>query len=587
MDTTSNTTQNFASNNVFLPEVPQGEIIKLVLSLEPSAKELLKLSRINKIWREQILKSEELKLKLQKELLAKLIKSSGYVTDSDLLGRNDSHLAISNIFRSLLDKIGFKFEPRFAQQCFNLSVDKFQFKLAQKLYQDYQIDPTGDDNKAIRFAAANGHIEWVDTLLKDERVDPTAYNHFCINEASKHGRLENVKRLLQDSRVDPSANDNQAVKQALQNGHYQIAKLLMQDPRFKFHNIDLSEPIENIVKSGDLELYKLFMEKASSLIIKYVNKGFQYACLHGQYEMAKDLLNRPEVNPTSDTYLALSYAYKGKNRAIIDLVLSDSRVSSCTDFHKVFAEACKNGRVGLINGLIQDQYIKDSEELKEGLQVAFNSLQIPVIQALLKQPSLHLSQEEANNYFLEACFGRRLSYGDKELFIKIWLDSGLVDPSYKDNQAICNVIESENLPGFELLMAHPNVDPAARNNEPICIVAGKRSEHAELMLKKLLKSPYVDPAARNNYPILTACEKGTTSMVKALLATDKVDPTVDNYKAFYTVYENEESYKARFLANYPNIDFSILDKGKAKKNKEEEEYWGNIQEFYEKRRSIE
>ena len=50
--------------------------------------------------------------------------------------------------------------------------------------------------------------------------------------ASQYGNAE-VKLLLADSRVDPSADDNCAIKSARRNGYMEIVELLLQDDRVK------------------------------------------------------------------------------------------------------------------------------------------------------------------------------------------------------------------------------------------------------------------------------------------------------------------------------------------------------------------
>ena len=49
-----------------------------------------------------------------------------------------------------------------------------------------------------------------------------------FNWASHNGHLEVVKLLLQDSRVDPSAEDNGAIRWASFNGYLEVVKLLEQ-----------------------------------------------------------------------------------------------------------------------------------------------------------------------------------------------------------------------------------------------------------------------------------------------------------------------------------------------------------------------
>jgi len=59
------------------------------------------------------------------------------------------------------------------------------------------FDPTADNNRAIRWASENGHVEVVKILLSDKRVDPTADNNLAIRRASEKGHVEVVKILYQ------------------------------------------------------------------------------------------------------------------------------------------------------------------------------------------------------------------------------------------------------------------------------------------------------------------------------------------------------------------------------------------------------
>ena len=44
------------------------------------------------------------------------------------------------------------------------------------------VDPSADDNWAIRYASENGHIAVVERLLMDPRVDPSADNNLCDSD---------------------------------------------------------------------------------------------------------------------------------------------------------------------------------------------------------------------------------------------------------------------------------------------------------------------------------------------------------------------------------------------------------------------
>ena len=90
------------------------------------------------------------------------------------------------------------------------------------------MDPSANDNYAIRLASLNGHLAVVDRLLKDPRVDPSANDNYAIRLSSYYGHHLVVDRLLQDPRVDPSAADNEAIRAANSN---LVVDRLLKDPR--------------------------------------------------------------------------------------------------------------------------------------------------------------------------------------------------------------------------------------------------------------------------------------------------------------------------------------------------------------------
>ncbi len=96
---------------------------------------------------------------------------------------------------------------------------------------EFGIDPSVEDNKAIRWASFQGNTEIVKMLLEDPRVDPSAENNWAIQSASIHGHTEVVRLLLEDPRVDPSANNNQAIIIASLKEYKDIVKLLLEDER--------------------------------------------------------------------------------------------------------------------------------------------------------------------------------------------------------------------------------------------------------------------------------------------------------------------------------------------------------------------
>ncbi len=66
----------------------------------------------------------------------------------------------------------------------------------------------------------------VELLLKDPRVDPSSNNNYAIRKASKNGCVKMVGLLLQDSRVDPPSD---TIEVASNHGHIEIVRLLLLD----------------------------------------------------------------------------------------------------------------------------------------------------------------------------------------------------------------------------------------------------------------------------------------------------------------------------------------------------------------------
>ena len=71
-------------------------------------------------------------------------------------------------------------------------------ELVNVLLEFSDIDPSVDDNYAIRMASIYGHVAVVDRLLQDGGVDPSNYKNYAIRLASGKGHIAVVNRLLQD-----------------------------------------------------------------------------------------------------------------------------------------------------------------------------------------------------------------------------------------------------------------------------------------------------------------------------------------------------------------------------------------------------
>jgi ankyrin repeat protein len=103
-----------------------------------------------------------------------------------------------------------------------------RFKIVRLLLK-HGVDPTTDDNMAIKLASERGHLEVV-RLLLENGADPTADNNYAIKYASRYGRTDVVRLLLNNNskyKVDLTAGDNFAIKWTSRMGYDKIVQLLL------------------------------------------------------------------------------------------------------------------------------------------------------------------------------------------------------------------------------------------------------------------------------------------------------------------------------------------------------------------------
>ena len=88
-----------------------------------------------------------------------------------------------------------------------LCVSKHWLYISRKV-----IDPSIDDNCAIKWASKNGYVKVVESLLRNPKVYTYARptNGVIIFGRRKHKQV--VVLLLRDKRVDPSAENNWALR---------------------------------------------------------------------------------------------------------------------------------------------------------------------------------------------------------------------------------------------------------------------------------------------------------------------------------------------------------------------------------------
>ncbi|KAJ3327148.1 hypothetical protein HDU76_012314 [Blyttiomyces sp. JEL0837] len=91
------------------------------------------------------------------------------------------------------------------------------------------VDPTADNNHALRWSCQHGYTDITRLLLQDQqsKVDPTVDNNFPIRIAAGSGYLDIVKMLVGIDTVDASSCGYFAVLEAWKRGFVDVVKVLI------------------------------------------------------------------------------------------------------------------------------------------------------------------------------------------------------------------------------------------------------------------------------------------------------------------------------------------------------------------------
>jgi ankyrin repeat protein len=80
--------------------------------------------------------------------------------------------------------------------------------------------------QVFKSAVENGSNKCVNYLIHDFEVDPSFENNWALRNAAQYGQHKIVESLLCDDRVDKNVNNNEALNLAIHNGHTKVIELL-------------------------------------------------------------------------------------------------------------------------------------------------------------------------------------------------------------------------------------------------------------------------------------------------------------------------------------------------------------------------
>lgn len=160
--------------------------------------------------------------------------------------------------------------------------------------------------------------------------------------------------------------------------------------------------------------------------------------------------------------------------------------------------------------------------------------------------------------------------GDYEA-VKTLLANPQVDPVALDNEAFLSACASKNLDVIQFLLADPRVDPGARNNMALRNACKYADDD---IVELLLSHPQVDPSAKDDEAIQNACRLfedyhdliidpksivDRLKIVTLLLSDDRVDPSANDNEAFKRACSSGLNKVVKLLLSHPKVDPTATD----------------------------
>ena len=381
--------------------------------------------------------------------------------------------------------------PKLNGEILKWSSKEGNINLAKKALQK-NIDPNQILSALSKAMLKNGDI--FEILIEDKRFDPSLSHNRLIRWAASEGHYDFVKMLLDDPRVDPSDLDNAALKGALVYNHKQIANLLLQHPKVQeklnpeeMKEYGLNEQEEHHNSLGNILKPKSPEDvKKAALAIENPDELLRIAVTKiGDPTIVKSAIERG-----ADPNKISSDVQKVSDPEIIKILLTNPKTNISPN-----SLVYKAAKLGLEDELIQ---LVKKGKLNPGLKnsillvwaVGFGRSKLA--EALLKDKRVEPESEKES---IAEALSIAIARGNNEL-VKTLLKDPRIDPSGDFNRPIKVAAQFGNIEAVKALLDDDRVDPTAGDNS--------------------------DVEKSNNFAVKTAAENGHHEIVKLLLQNKEV-----------------------------------------------------------------
>ncbi|KAI9339310.1 ankyrin repeat-containing domain protein [Obelidium mucronatum] len=218
------------------------------------------------------------------------------------------------------------------------------------LHHHPSVDPSAQDNQAIKKAAEMGYPQIIQLLLTDTRVG--AYND-ALELACENGHTEIVQLLLSIDTVDPATDDNYPLILASLSGHADIVSLLLETGKTDPSARD-DYAFIGACAFGCLDVARLLIALVDPAAD--YNRAIRDASANGLVDIVDLLLKDERVDASAEENWAIRYASSVCPR-VVRLLLADAKVDPSACDNEAIREAAENGMAEIIPLLLGDDRV--------------------------------------------------------------------------------------------------------------------------------------------------------------------------------------------------------------------------------------
>jgi ankyrin repeat protein len=467
----------------------------------------------------------------------------------------------SNFCSPSLQKLAFR---QLVPLEFDSQLDDGIADILSELFDLGNIEP---HSSLIGVFAMVGDTRHVLELLENRDLDPSFDNNFAIRFASQNGHTAIVEALLRHPKVDPAACSNHSIQRAAHGGHLTVVQLLSQHPRI--NRFALNDALQQAASCGNKKIVEYLLQLPQVDPTWESNHALRWAARDGLHEIVALLLQDGRSDPTSDDNFALEWSCKENHTRVVKLLLEDSRVDPCFPEFEAFLVACENGNRDIIELFLQHPRVRPERIVTRGINHVVKSTILPI--------ALRKRYTKSSKFLLEYLnelpdpgFNSALQYCSLAVDSSLTASDEALDstsPIFTDPkiQDILNQIPKGYPSNFydlvrscvdghlelvQLYLQDPHIDPSLGSN--VCIRLACLLGNSKIV-EMLLQHPLVDPSDQANQAIYLAAKEGHETVIQLLLMNKRVDPHANNQVAIRKAVANQHYTIAKRLLSHKKL----------------------------------